>query len=356
MQRLKYVFGFLILHLLACQSTLAPVQLDLENLPYKKLSEYHFFQGSGDNLKANEGVLPYDLNTPLFTDYAHKARFVWMPEGVHATVNEEGVLEFPDQSVLIKTFYYPKDFKNPSEGHDLVETRLLVKKEGAWEAFTYQWDADRKDASLNVIGDIREVNWVDAAGAAQQIQYAIPNKNQCKSCHNVEKAVMPIGPKVRNLRKSYTYADGTQDQLSKWQEMGYLQWDGISSETFPAVAVWDDPESGTVQDRALAYLDVNCGHCHNPKGPAHTSGLYLTALEEDPGRWGMCKIPIAAGKGSGGRRFGIAPGQPDSSILVFRMESNDPGIMMPELGRVIAHPEGVELVRNWIASMDDSCE
>lgn len=67
---------------------------------------------------------------------------------------------------------------------------------------------------------------------------------------------------------------------------------------------------------------------------------------------GIGKAPVAAGKGSGGRMFSIVPGSPDESILVYRIESTDPGVMMPEMGRRLVHEEGVSLIREWIQSMN----
>lgn len=330
-----------------------PVHVDPAALPYKTLSEYAFFRGELRELHPNERVLPYDLITPLFTDYAHKARFVWMPDSVQAVVNDQGEIEFPNNTVLIKTFYYPADFRRPADDHDLVETRLLVRRAGKWEAFTYVWNDDQTDADLQLVGDFRPVAWIDEAGRRQAIDYVVPNKNQCKSCHNFENTIQPIGPKVRNLNRSVTYPDGaTANQLDRWQAAGILAA-GDYTDRFAPVADWRDSTSGSPEDRALAYLDVNCGHCHRPGGPAHTSGLYLTVdYRDEPGRLGVYKTPVAAGKGSGGRTFGIVPGQPDSSIVLFRMESADPGIMMPELGRVIPHQEGIALIREWIKEME----
>jgi hypothetical protein len=64
------------------------------------------------------------------------------------------------------------------------------------------------------------------------------------------------------------------------------------------------------------------------------------------------KAPVAAGKGSGGHRYDIVPGNPEASILMYRIQSDDPGIMMPELGRSIVHQEGIELIREWILRMN----
>lgn len=331
-----------------------PVRFDPAQIPFQKLSEYAFFKGEMNGLQPNDRVMPYELITPLFTDYAHKARFVWMPDSVRATVDSSGMMRFPDNTVLIKNFYYPADFRRPEEDWDIVETRLLVRRAGKWEAFTYVWNEEQTEASLNVTGDFRQVRWTDEQGGKHDLEYVIPNKNQCKSCHNERNVVTPVGPKVRNLNKTITYPGGeVANQLSRWQEEGLLA-PGDYASAFKPLAAWDDPKAGSLEDRALGYLDVNCGHCHRPEGPAHTSGLYLTVdYAHDRGHIGVRKTPVAAGKGSGGYRFGIDPGKPDSSILVFRMQSRDPGVMMPELGRVNPHEEGIALVREWIAGLKE---
>lgn len=358
MQRSTHLLFALALVLASCQSPqpAGPVQFDPGKVPYSHLSDYAFFAGEMKALAPNARVLPYDVITPLFSDYAYKARFVWMPEGRQATVDEEGVIEFPGHSVLIKNFYYPADFRQPGTGWDMVETRLLVKREGKWEAFTYVWNEEDTDAELNIVGDFKNVNWTDEAGRARRLEYAIPNKNQCKSCHNRKQELLPIGTKARHLNRPLSYPGGTTaNQLAKWQEAGFLAA-GDWAARFAPIADWDEPRSGTLEERALAYLEVNCGHCHHPEGPAHTSGMYLTTdFREEKGKLGLCKSPVAAGKGSGGRMFGIVPGQPDSSILLYRMEANDPGVMMPEIGRAAPHVEGIALVREWIEGLEGEC-
>jgi uncharacterized repeat protein (TIGR03806 family) len=341
--------------MLDCQRPLAkktgPVHFVPQEVPYPKLSDYAFFQGELAALQPNDQVLPYDLNTTLFSDYAHKARFVWMPKGKMATVKTDGILDFPDNAVLIKNFYYPKDFRQPDGPRDIVETRLLFKTQGTWKAYTYIWNEDETDAELSLVGDIKPVSWVDKKGSAQSLQYVVPNKNQCKSCHHQEQALLPIGPKAYNLNKAFHYPDGTvNNQLSQWQKVGYLPAGDYAAQ-FKPMPNWEDKKSGTIADRALAYLDVNCGHCHSAQGGAHMSGLYLNYGQTDKMHLGILKPPVAAGRGSGDRRFDVVPSHPEASILLYRMEASDPGVMMPELGRAKLHQEGIALISDWIKSM-----
>jgi uncharacterized repeat protein (TIGR03806 family) len=167
--------------------------------------------------------------------------------------------------------------------------------------------------------------------------------------------MVPIGPKARNLNRTLAYPNaGEANQLGYWQQVGYLEGAPDATQA-PKVAVWDNPATGDLNARARAYLDVNCGHCHNPGGPGKTTGFNLHYAEQDPVRLGFCKSPVAAGHGSGDWRYDIFPGEPDKSILVFRMITDQPGLMMPELGRKLQHTEGVALIREWIASLRGDC-
>ena len=167
-----------------CKNGPQQVKIIQADAPLEKLSEYHFFVGKMANLQPNDRVLPYDLNSPLFSDYAHKSRFVWMPINQSASFGEEGeVLNFPEGTVLIKSFFYNHDERDLSQGKRIIETRLLIKGKENWEAHGYTWNKEQTEAYLDVVGDIKEVNWVNEDGKKMFVDYIIPNKNQCKGCH-----------------------------------------------------------------------------------------------------------------------------------------------------------------------------
>lgn len=338
-----------------CVQTAKGVNIDVSLPAFDQLSKYQFFVGDIKELSPNKDVLPYDLNNALFTDYADKLRFVWMPKGVAAEYhNSDEVLGLPVGAVLIKNFFYNNEANDLSKGRRIIETRLLVNRGEKWDALTYVWNDEQTDAMLTGIGDIKKVSWVNASGENMNINYVVPDKNQCKGCHEYKGKLMPIGPKVRNINKIYKYIDGEQNQLEKWASVGYLS-NFKKDEEPPRTAQWDNPESGTLHQRAMGYLDINCGHCHNPNGPGGVSGLNLSYFNELGPTLGICKSPVSAGKGSGGNHFDIVPGNPDKSILLYRMESTDPGAMMPEVGRTVVHVEGVELIREWITKMEGEC-
>lgn len=346
MNCLRFIGYFsLVLTVLTSCSSQKGVQLPKDKKGFKKLSEYGLFVGKMSELHPTEHLIPYDLNTPLFSDYAQKARFVWVPEGKKATVKEDGFIDFPEGSILVKNFYYDTD-----TGRNIIETRLLIHLQNEWQAYPYIWNAEQTEAFLEVAGGSQKISF-DHLGEKIQINYSIPNKNQCKSCHNNDNKMMPIGPKISNLNKMYTYVQGKQNQLDHWVEKEIL--DFKRTEETPILAVWDAPNV-EISERVKAYLDVNCGHCHQPKGPGNTSGLFLQEKYFGTNSYGICKTPVAAGRGSGGRKVSIHPGHSDASILEYRMNSDDPGIMMPEIGRKLIHKEAVDLIRAWIDGMQKS--
>lgn len=358
------VFVLIVLAIYACNTTSKkseenilteqkfPKDINFNEVPYKKLSDYGFFIGEMKKMQANEGVLLYEPSSMLFTDYAHKKRFIWMPKGSSASIldNEWQQIEYPDNTILIKNFYYPKDFNKPNEDLNIIETRLLVKKDGKWDAYPYVWNDERTDADYKVIGGVFPTTFTMKDGTEHTIDYLVPNKNQCKSCHNQDEKFMPLGPKARNMNYELDYGNGeVKNQLAKWAEMGYLN-NYTSSENYQAIPNYEDKKLD-LNHRAMAYLDANCGHCHNPKGPASTSGLFLTYEVSDTNKLGYFKTPVAAGLGAGNLTFDLYPGKADSSIIVHRMNSVQPGVMMAELGRVMIHDEGVQLISDWINSL-----
>lgn len=290
-----------------------------------KLSDYRFFK-DGARQVPSRGVTPYAISTPLWSDGSEKLRFAYVPQGQQAKAQGEGLLDFPVGSALIKTFKL--------EGR-LIETRVLLRRGDGWLALPYQWDGAQSDAKL-VLGGAR---LAAKTPAGQAISYAIPNKNQCKECHSKSGAVAPIGPKARNLSTAW---------LKAFAKAGHL-------DTVPKVAQpvpdWNRRAKLPVADAARAYLDANCAHCHNPSGMASNSGLFLGWEERDPIRFGVMKRPVAAGRGSGNLEFDILPGDPDRSILVYRMESLEGGVAMPEIGRSSRDPQGEAAVRAWIRDM-----
>ena len=301
----------------------------LEDRMPRTLGEFGFFADPGAQLP-RDSVHPYELNTPLYSDGADKLRFIYLPDGMQAKSNGEGLLEFPVGSALIKTFAF-------GEGDErrLIETRVLLHRAEGWVALPYKWNAEQTEARLAIAGARLRITTPDG----EEISYRVPNKNQCKECHGLNDEVVLLGPKARNLSAEWLDAFAAKGLLDEAPEL---------AERLP---LWDQRAHADVAATARAYLDVNCAHCHRPGAMASNSGLDLRWEQTDPTALGIFKRPVAAGRGSGGLEFSIVPGQPEQSIMVYRMDSTESGVAMPELGKATIDHDGVAAVERWIAEM-----
>jgi uncharacterized repeat protein (TIGR03806 family) len=320
----------------------------LADAPPKLLSEFGFFDDLPKQRPA-AGVVPFRLATPLFSDGAAKFRFVHLPDGQQAKYDTTEAFDFPVGTALIKTFAFAADNRKPDDNLRIIETRVLLRHADGWQAWAYLWNDAQTDATLKIAGAKVAISTIAADGSPLAFDYSVPNKNQCKACHAFNGAITPLGPKARNLNVDEAYAGGAENQIAHWTTAGMLSGAPDLAEV-PVASDWRDA-SAPIEQRARTWLDVNCSHCHRAEGPAGNSGLFLTSGETEPVKYGVMKRPAAAGRGSGDREFDILPGEPEQSILVYRVESTEPGVMMPELGRHIADPEAVKMLSDWVASL-----
>jgi uncharacterized repeat protein (TIGR03806 family) len=289
------------------------------------------------------GVMRYALRTPLFSDFAIKERTVWVPPGGKATSLDGEAYDFPIGTILTKSFGFPDDLRKASPRIRWIETRVMAKTATGWQMNAYTWNDAQTRASLDLAGGIHDLSFIDEGGATISPKYLVPNANQCKKCHQRGASLVTLGPTPANLARN--------ERLSQWVERGVL-------DRLPDAAplpVWNDPASGSVEARARAWLDVNCAHCHREDGSANTTGLILRYGERNSSKLGLCKSPVAAGRATGGLMFDVVPGRPEESILLHRIESNEPAVAMPEIGRSVGHVAAIDLVREWVRGLPGQC-
>ena len=365
-------------------ATLAPAGLLNRDIPAavrfyrsmpRKLSEYGLFSGDMAAQVPAEGVVRYELNTPLFSDYADKRRFIRLPPGTQMEYTGEGLVQFPVGAVMAKTFSYRHDFRDASLGERLLETRIEMRCADGWFGASYRWNDEQTDAELTLGGAEFDVEWIHDDGQVRTAHYEVPNANQCLNCHAQDKQYQPIGPTARNLNRPLPEGEAgySKEVLAQLQgairavvegsQLAYLAHVGMlhglpdgpagvaAIDTVPSLS---DPHSGSVEGRARAWLNMNCAHCHSPTGTARTTGLDLRWNQDDLAKLGVWKSPVAAGHGAGGRKYDIVPGKPDDSVLMYRIESHDQSIMMPNVGRTLVQDEAVAVVRDWIAGLPAS--
>jgi len=352
----------------SCQQDSTPVPRLFAAHQYpQQLSAWQVVFAQDGKLAFGRNVHSYDINMPLFSDYAGKLRTLWLPDNTQLTphADERNGFVYPVGSIISKTFFYQSaatnqvaaanQYRTKSNGLDLdryrpIETRLMVRHDNGWQAVSYQWQGN--DATLAITGAI--VPLALSAPQPTELNYLIPSRNQCASCHATNHStgeLRPIGLRVSQLDRADPHTEHPS-QLLAWQAKGWLANDAAMP-TQPALPTWQ--EDAPIADKARAYLASNCAHCHSPNGPADTSALDLTLTNHDSETLGICKAPVAAGRGSGGRLYGVVPGDADASILVHRLASTKLSSRMPEVGRSLRHDEGVALVSAWVNSLSGEC-
>ena len=323
------------------------VSVDLTQVPYAKLSDYGFFKIPMKNQVPVAGVLPYQLASSLFTDYALKKRFVWMPQGNKATYSgDHEILEFPIGSALIKTFYYNN--VQPNDETKILETRIMILKSTGWIFAEYVWNDEQTEAYLDMEGSYKNISW-QQGGVTKSTNYRIPSETECMTCHKDNNQPIPIGTKPQNMNFDYAYSDGTSNQLSKWIQAGFLE-NNLPSSIVSSINYMD--ESYPLRLRLRSYLDVNCAHCHRENSHCSYRPLRLAFSETiNSQNMGICIEPDEQISSQAQLIEIIVPGNVQKSMMHFRLNSTAENNRMPLLGRTIVHEEGVQLLKDFINSI-----
>lgn len=332
--------------LVACAPVEDPCPPSGEPVP-ERLCEWGLFT-DGPQQRPAADVVPYTVVSNLFTDDALKHRFVRLPPGAQIGYDDAEAWTFPEGTVIAKSFAYPIDARDPDAGQRLLETRLMVREGGEWAVHVYKWDEAQQRATRFVPGTRVAVEWVDAEGAKRDHPYRIPSTEDCKTCHGGKDEVDVLGLRTRQLDRVVDYGDGPENQIDRLTRLGLLD----RAPAAERVKLIDPFGDGPLHARARAYLDGNCAHCHRMGGDAQSSGLYLNFENTDPYHFGVCKVPVAVGNGGGGLDYDIVPGEPDASIMIYRMSSTDADIKMPEMGGLAVDEAGLALMRAWVEAME----
>ena len=320
----------------------------LENEYCYKLSNFNLFDNfSNISITPKLPGLSYELNSELFTDHARKYRFLFIPENEKITYNELEAFTFPIGSTLVKVFSLPSD--TSSEDEEVIEVRLLVRRINGWVTLVYKWIPEFSEGYFTVAGDIIE-SVVSHNGVANAFDYRIPTFGQCATCHqnNANEAkITPIGLKARHLNRNITYNNLEINQLTLWNSLeiiNNLPSDITSIDTAPN---WRD-SSKELQDRAKAYLDINCAHCHTEGGSGDLSGLRMEYWRKTIDySHGVCNE--SQGWRVGG--YDIWPGRGDVSHIPLRITLTSAKDRMPPIGRSLVDSEAAQLISDWIDTL-----
>lgn len=337
----------------------SPVTVDLTQVPYPKLSDYKFFEGEMKNQIPSLDVIPYEPISSLFTDYAHKKRFVWMPNGTKASyTSDDEILDLPVGSAIIKTFYY--DNVQPSNTTRIIETRVMIRKSDGWIFADYVWNEDQTEAVLDLNGSTKNITFRDDNNVTRTIDYRIPNEAQCIVCHktksyeggNYVQRNIPIGIKPQNLNKTYNYGSETKNQLTKWIELGKLDNFALPTEANTIVNYNDNTQP--LEKRVRSYFDINCAHCHKEHGHCDYRPMRFAFSEtyNNLTNIGVCVDTQDMQNFEPALSKIVTPGNIYRSMLYHRLNTIDETYRMPLHGRTIIHEEGIQLVEEWINSLN----
>jgi len=337
----------------------SPVTVDLTQVPYPKLSDYHFFEGEIKNQIPSLNVIPYEPISSLFTDYAHKKRFVWMPNGTKATFNgDDQILELPIGAAIIKTFYY--DNVQPSNTTKIIETRVMIRKSEGWIFADYVWNDGQTEAFLDLNGSTKNITFIDDNDVTRTVDYRIPNESQCIVCHktksyengNYVQKNIPIGIKPQNLNSVYNYGSETKNQLTKWIDSEILNNNFSLPSEINTIVDYND-SSKPLEKRVRSYFDINCAHCHKEHGHCDYRPLKLAFSDTNNNltNMGVCVDTQDMQDFEPALSKLVTPGNIYRSMLYHRLNTIDETYRMPLHGRTIIHDEGIQLVEEWINSL-----
>jgi len=295
-------------------------------------------------MEVRQPGVKYSLNSSLFTDFAIKNRFIFIPPDTKITYDELNAFGFPLGSVIVKVFSMPENTLDANG--NLIEIRLLIHRENGWATLPYKWNTQESDAVLNVTGETLIIP-VQQGDETLVSEYQIPSPADCRTCHENNGFASPIGIKARHLNRDVLLNDTTVNQLQYWASIGVLNDLPTDLSSIDTAPNWKD-DSHTLQNRAKAYLDINCSHCHSDGGSGALSGLRLEYWRKSIDyNHGVCN----SSHGWRGGGFDIWPGQGEVSSIPVRMRHTDPKDRMPPVGRSLVDEDAAQLMSDWIDTL-----
>ena len=299
------------------------------------------------SLEPGPDLIPYEVNSALWTDGAFKPRYLVVPSPERVSIDEDGAWSFPDGSVLIKVFGLELE-QGKAESRRPVETRFMVRDEGAWRYATYKWNDEGTDAEL--LDEELTVDYeIQVGGEVVVLEYTFPGHDACTTCHG--RAIDDVlGPKTSQLNRDRNYDGFVQNQITAMGLIDLLDFGEPETPEPSELARMANPHAGegSLEERVRAYLDANCAHCHRPGGWAPSDiGLdfrYEVSLE----RTGLCS-PMRYFEWAGIPR--VVPGNPEASGLMQRFVLGD-ALRMPSVGSSVIDPFGTALLSDWITGLD----
>ncbi|MBA3937063.1 MAG: PQQ-dependent sugar dehydrogenase [Planctomycetes bacterium] len=315
------------------------------------LSETGLFASTAEHRVA-PGVIPYSVNSPLWSDGAAKQRFMAIPGDGRIENQGDNGWTFPQDSVLVKTFALDLEAGNPATRKRL-ETRLLHLVQNTWHGYTYLWNDAQTDAELleQPAGLDRTYSIRDAKapGGVREQRWHFPGRAECTLCHTMP-ANYVLGASTAQLNRDQDYGGGVvANQLTVFDHLGLLAHP-LYGQPPAQLARLADPHDAhaPLDSRARAYLQANCAHCHMKYGGGNAY-FFLTSTIPLAQTGAVNLDPQHGDLGIPGAKV-LRPGDPDHSLMLARMAALGP-LRMPRIASNVVDQDGVALIRAWIAAM-----
>ncbi len=331
--------------------------------PVPKLSQTGCVLASDPKTLA-PSVIPYEVNSPLWSDNADKTRGMALPPGgkihvVNCAANpsecpgsndqvDDGKWKFPVGTVMVKNFLFDGKF---------VETRLFMRFNATtWAGFSYKWDEAQTDATLES-ADRDEVSF---STGQRTVDWHFPSRMDCMSCHIPDKGYAVLGPETAQMNRVV----GGTNQLDKLQALGVFDAPIPTPYKAPLIApttsqAGTPPSSASVEQRATTYLHANCAFCHraNPEDVDCTTDPCLDLRYGLPlAKRNICNVtPAKSGFGLA-NPVTLAPGHPELSVMSIRMkappdDSTGKHGRMPAIASYVVDQQAVDVIDAWITSV-----
>ncbi len=336
------------LHRLTAQDPAVLAAESAKTFP-RKLSETGLFADTARNVLA-PGVMPYSVNSALWSDDAHKERFIAIPGDGKIRHDRGNGWDFPEGTVLVKSFALDLVKGDPSSRRRL-ETRIEHLEQNHWRNYTYVWNDEQTDAVLLDEPRGRDQTFTvrDRDGSTRQQTWHYPGRAECTLCHTMPMNYV-LGPTTRQMNRDHDYGNGvTANQIEVLSRLGMLE-KPLKNGKAAGLAKLADPKDTTasLDERARAYLHANCAHCHVKWGGGNayfwlTADLALdkTATLGTAPQHGDLHVPGAKV---------IDPGHPERSLIALRMAMLGPE-RMPRIASSVIDQEAVKLITEWITSL-----
>ncbi len=309
------------------------------------LSQTGLFKSLVD-LEQADFLIPYTVNTPLWSDNAVKTRWFTLPTNTVIGFSANGEWSFPAGSVFVKQFALPVDDTDPKILRRL-ETRLLVRDTNGYVyGATYKWRADNSEADLVTNGFTEDISIRTEEGTRTQ-HWFYPGRQDCLTCHTPASGGV-LGLKTRQLDGDFKYPDGvTANQL---RTLGHLEifdaaFDDRKISRYPRLASLTN-SAAALQLRVRSYLDANCSMCHRP-GAA--SAFFDARFDTPLKRQNLINGAVANQLQVAGAKV-IVPADLDRSILFHRVSITGDN-QMPPLARNLVDSNAVAVIGKWIMSL-----